>query len=169
MTEQQIKTRNKKVQEICNQKGYNSAEYIVDTDSVTYICKCEIKNTISYDGFIRPSKGGCKSCRNKMTFTLEYVKEIFEKNGCKLLSTEYINSNQHLEYECSCGNNSVIKLKEFQKGSKCKRCGYDKRTRPKNGMSVAEMHIFLKEKGCKGFRKLKKAELNELVKEYQEK
>ncbi len=59
-------------------------------------------------------------------FTYDYVKDLFEKQNCELLSKEYLNSSTKLKYKCSCGNISEILLHCFIGGARCQQCGYDK-------------------------------------------
>ena len=53
----------------------------------------------------------------------EYVKKAFEKRGCELLSTNYINSKEKLKYRCVCGNISHINFGNFSQGQLCWECG----------------------------------------------
>lgn len=59
--------------------------------------------------------------------TIEEARSIIEGkdgNGCKLLSTEYINNNTKLSILCACGNPFETRLKDFMNGQKqCKECG----------------------------------------------
>lgn len=52
------------------------------------------------------------------------VKKAFEDAGCTLVTTEYINSTQPLEYYCSCDHNVIetIKFNSFKVGCRCKKC-----------------------------------------------
>lgn len=52
------------------------------------------------------------------------VKDIFEKAGCQLLETTYVNSKTKMKYKCSCGSEKVheITLTMFQGGSRCNDC-----------------------------------------------
>lgn len=64
--------------------------------------------------------------RAKLAFKYEDVKSFFEKEGCRLLSTEYINARTKLEYICSCGNRAKIVFESFKVGNRCKKCGTQK-------------------------------------------
>ena len=55
--------------------------------------------------------------------TIEYIREQFEKEGYTLLSEEYVNSKQKLEYECSMGHRHNIGWGEwFRLGNRCPYC-----------------------------------------------
>ena len=60
----------------------------------------------------------------KPKLSYEFVKQKFEDRDCKLLSTEYINHNQHLRYVASCGHKHEISYSNFQrgKGKLCRAC-----------------------------------------------
>ena len=59
--------------------------------------------------------------------TIEEAREIVEGkngNGCKLLSTEYINNHTPLDILCACGEPFRKSLKDFENGGKqCPKCG----------------------------------------------
>ena len=50
--------------------------------------------------------------------TYQEVKSFIEGekgNGCKLISTEYVNSHSKLKIKCSCGNIFEVRFCDFQK------------------------------------------------------
>jgi hypothetical protein len=62
-------------------------------------------------------------------FTYLEVKDIFEKNGCSLVSIEYYDALTPLEYKCSCGELSKIRLSKFLAGQRCSICALKKGNR----------------------------------------
>ena len=56
-------------------------------------------------------------------FTIEYIKQYFTDNGCRLLETEYTNTRTKMKYQCKCGNESYIKFDGFKQGNRCVKCG----------------------------------------------
>jgi hypothetical protein len=54
--------------------------------------------------------------------TYEFVKESFEREGYKLLSKEYINSNDKLKYKCPNGHVHFIRWGNWQQGQRCFYC-----------------------------------------------
>ena len=61
--------------------------------------------------------------------TIEFIKGEFEKEGCILLSTKYINNKQRLKYICSNKHNSTVRWGDWQQGKRCRECsGYKKLT-----------------------------------------
>lgn len=57
-------------------------------------------------------------------FTYEQVRKMFEDAGCILISTEYKNSSEPLEYYCACDKTIIetIKLNSFIVGCRCPKC-----------------------------------------------
>ena len=96
----------------------------VDTP-LDYICECGNISKIR----IRDIKKGkrCKLCMGKKSseryrHSYAYVSGVFQQNNCKLLSSEYINNKQKLDYVCSCGNISTIAFDKFKAGQRCSNC-----------------------------------------------
>ena len=56
----------------------------------------------------------------KLTF--EFVKSVFEKEGYKLLSTEYINADSKLKYLCPNNHENEIRYSHFKSGNRCPDC-----------------------------------------------
>lgn len=112
------------VEKIFQEKGCRLLDkYLFYQGSMKYICKCgEIAQTSLY-GF-KKSKG-CRKCNThhlSLKYTHEEVVKIFEQNGCALLSKEYVSNGSPLNYKCNCGNISKIKLRDFNKGHRCRQC-----------------------------------------------
>lgn len=102
-----------------------SQEYRRAKDKLQFICVCGRSSEIAYDKF---SIGQlCRGCRGERTgkahrHTLEYVRDVFNKNGCTLLATSYTGNKEKLPYICSCGNRSEIAFAKFQSGQRCSGC-----------------------------------------------
>ena len=67
----------------------------------------------------------------KHLFNLESVKELYKSNGAEFLDDFYINQAYKHKYRCSCGREAVGTVATFRKGSRCARCGEEKRTKHK--------------------------------------
>ena len=91
--------------------------YINSCTKLKYKCSC---GNISYINFTSFKSGRrCKKCgqqksSNSQSHDYKYVKQYFKENNCELLSTEYKNNRQKLDYKCSCGNISQIKFVKFK-------------------------------------------------------
>lgn len=90
-----------------------------------YICKCGNEDKITFESFKQGAR--CPECakekiRNKNRNSYKEVKRFFKNNNCILLSSEYINNEQKLDYVCECGNEHSISFSSFQRGSRCPKC-----------------------------------------------
>lgn len=85
-------------------------------------CKCP-KGHITHLSFANWKKGNrCKYCAGKVRHTLEFVKASFEKEGYVLLSKEYSNGYQKLDYRCSEGHEHSIAWGNWNQGQRCPSC-----------------------------------------------
>lgn len=58
--------------------------------------------------------------------TFEYVKEIIEKEGYKLLSTIYVNASEKLLIQCTKGHIYEASWDIFNRGNRCKKCSVER-------------------------------------------
>jgi hypothetical protein len=105
-------------------KNYVNSKMLLD-----YICVCGSQSEISYGNFRIGHR--CSKCRyeksgSKRRHTYEYVKQVFQENGCTLLSKNYVSAHEKLDYKCICGNISEISYGNFSTGNRCKKCGIAK-------------------------------------------
>lgn len=115
------------VKSIFENEGYEllSTEYTNTQKKLEYICTKGHKNTISLNKFLGGRR--CPDCNNedkkvRYRHEYEYVANIFKEKDCELLSHEYINSSQILDFKCSCGNESTVTLAQFKLGVRCEEC-----------------------------------------------
>lgn len=120
------------VQQIFEQNNCQllSTEYTKNTNILEFKCKCDIQDEMSFKKYL--VQLCCNDCHKQtltrcFKYTYEEVKETFEKNGCQLLSTEYNNQLQELEYICECKNVAKIMFKQFLKDRRCMNCAIQKR------------------------------------------
>lgn len=103
-----------------------SDTYVNSRTKLDYICSCGSQSTITFSNFQKGQR--CRSCGNerlkvkKIALSLREVRDIFKANGCILLSTEYHGVDYVLDYICSCGTKSKVRLKDFRNGTRCKAC-----------------------------------------------
>jgi hypothetical protein len=103
-------------------RGYTllSRKYVSSRDLLWYLCPEMHMGCITFNNFQRGH--GCRFRRSKVKLTYEYVKEYFEKYGYTLISTEYINCMEKLEYLCPKGHLAAMKFNSFQQGKRCPKC-----------------------------------------------
>ena len=64
----------------------------------------------------------CPHCSGNARRTIEQIKEEFNKIGWTLLTTEYKNNKQQLDYICDKGHKHHICWNDFQQGYRCPYC-----------------------------------------------
>lgn len=116
------------VQSLFSGNGLTLLETIYVNSKTKMKCLCECGNTIYKTvGQVRLGQK-CVTCgyanRKERTFTYAQVKEFFEANGCVLLSPEYRNAVEYLDFICDCGKEGKVQYTHFRNGRRCKPCGY---------------------------------------------
>jgi hypothetical protein len=53
--------------------------------------------------------------------SIDFVREEFKKEGFQLLTTEYVNNRQRLEYICPSGHEGNISWNQWQHGIRCRK------------------------------------------------
>lgn len=91
---------------------------------LNFICKNEHITETTFNNFKKgrrcPCEGGIK------LYTEEEIEKIFTDNNCILLD-KYEKQLQVVNYICSCGNKSKIRIKHFLDGIRCGKCAQEKR------------------------------------------
>lgn len=128
-------------------------EYINSYRKLKYMCPKGHRHSISWSSFRRGH--GCPYCVGQGKLTIKFIKAEFEKEGCRLLTKEYKNSKQKLEYVCSKGHKHNISWSNWKKGQRCSYCsGKAKKTiefikeefRKEGYKLVSEIYINAKQK-----------------------
>jgi len=101
-------------------------EYKNVIQHLDYICSCGRSSKTTFSKF-KDRGQRCKECGKKKlsktkTLTYNEVYKRFEDAGCKLLSTEYIDSITKLKYICHCGNEAESTLGNFSTHKGCMNC-----------------------------------------------
>ncbi len=99
-------------------------DYINSKYPMCYICVCGKESKISLSSFSQGRR--CIDCGGKKKHTYESVKSYFDEQGCILLSKDYINSHEKLEYICSCGTFDSKNFNNFRNGQRCSNCKKNK-------------------------------------------
>ena len=94
-------------------------------EKLLYICPNGHKHSIAYRHF---HKGhGCLKCvgiDNSKRFRMDFsiIEDSFISNGYELLTTEYINAHQQLEYRYPYGHRHSMTWNNWSKGYRCPTC-----------------------------------------------
>lgn len=108
-----------------------SINFVNTKSNLLFQCECGNKFETKLDTFIRQNKRQCDKCtslnrKNKMKYDLKYIRDFIKENSdCVLLSSEYINNKENLQFKCVCGNIFETTFNEFYNGNKrqCNNCG----------------------------------------------
>lgn len=100
-------------------------KYINANTPIHVICKNGHDWYPTYGNY--SSGKGCGKCANNQTLEYEYVKNEIRKEGCELLSKEYINGNTPLIIHWKCGHiTNTSTWANFRRGEGCKICNASK-------------------------------------------
>jgi very-short-patch-repair endonuclease len=103
-----------------------STEYKSNKQKLDYVCKRGHLNSITADHFMR--KVGCSVCSGYKKKSIEEVRGIFIGRGYTLLSLEYSNNKQILEYLCNRGHYNRANLTDFCRSTiGCCECSHRKK------------------------------------------
>ena len=104
------------------ERGYVllAKEYIDAQSKMDYVCPNGHRHSMSWDNF---KKGvNCPYCVGKAKHNIEYIREKFKEEGYTLLTTEYKDNKQSLDYICPNGHKHHINWAKFQQGQRCPYC-----------------------------------------------
>jgi len=125
-----IKKTIEEIREAFESEGYTllTKEYKNNSQKLKYICPQGHRHSISWHEWQQGTR--CSYCAhikiaNKRKLDYEFVKSEFEKEGCKLLTKEYKNCYQKLEYICPRGHRHSIKWNSWQQGHRCFYCYHE--------------------------------------------
>lgn len=128
------------VREILNKHGCTllSDTYRLVSDKIKYKCRCGNIVEKKFNQFL--DRQTCKMCpterlkykkiildgENIAPSEIDKIKKYYEKHGSILLSNEYINCKNKLEYICKCGRKDKKRLEAFKHCPMCKFCSMPK-------------------------------------------
>ena len=112
-------------------EGYTllTTEYINSRQKLYYICPRGHRHYIIWKGW-KTTGHRCAVCSGRYKYNIDFIKSEFEKENYTLLTTEYKNNKQRLNYICPNGHNHSITWRDWIQGCRCKQCCLDKRRVP---------------------------------------
>jgi hypothetical protein len=108
-------------------EGYSllTKNYINSKQNLYCVCPNGHKTAMTWSNWQAGYR--CRYCAKNVRHTLEFVKASFEKESYTLLSTEYKNQKQKLNYICSQGHNNNITWTDWYSGGyRCPTCFFIK-------------------------------------------
>ncbi|MED3562232.1 hypothetical protein [Bacillus xiapuensis] len=111
------------VKKYVSDEGYELISDFYKNTSAKLLMKCPKAHVcqISFHKF-KDRGNRCTECSGYKKYTLEEVKDIFEKDGYTLLSTDYKKNTLPLKVRCSNGHESMRTLNNHLKGVDCRFC-----------------------------------------------
>jgi len=94
--------------------------YINAHQKLEYSCPKDHKHSVSWNKWQQGTR--CPYCSRKIKLTIEFVKESFKKYNYILLTKEYINSKQKLDYICPNGHRHSMIWDNWGQGKRCPTC-----------------------------------------------
>lgn len=121
-------------------EGYTliSDTYLAAKEHLKYVCPLKHKHSISWTAWQQGKR--CPYCAGQGKPTIEKIKKEFEQEGYTLLSKDYKNNKQKLDYTCSEGHKHSITWTKWLSGRRCPHCA--KNIKPEYGFVK---HAFEKE------------------------
>lgn len=113
-------------------EGYEllTIEYKNSKQKLEYVCSGRHKHSITWNSWKKGNR--CSYCYGNIKLIIEFVRSEFEKEGYQLLTTEYVNNRQKLDYICSKGHKHNINWGDWQSGYRCPYCYWINNTSSNN-------------------------------------
>ena len=108
-------------------EGYKllTTEYKGNSQRLEYVCPKGHVGSIMWNTWQQGSR--CLECSGKKKKDIEFIRRKFEKEGYQLLTANYINTYQKLEYVCSKGHRGSISWNNWGQGQRCAKCSGSKK------------------------------------------
>lgn len=97
-----------------------SSEYTGAFGKLNYICSNGHVHNISWNQWQQGKR--CPYCCGNARLTIDFIKSELTKENYILLTTEYINNRQKLEYICPSGHKYSTCWDDWNRGKRCKMC-----------------------------------------------
>jgi hypothetical protein len=127
-------------------KTYESSKKPLD-----FICSCGKPDTKRLEVFKR--RGKCRDCcyfeaQEDKRLTLDQAKEVFAKNGCTLLASEYKNNKTRMKYICKCGRQDFSSVDAMNDGQHCYECRNKKISDIASKYTIDDVREIFASRGC---------------------
>ena len=110
------------VKNIIEEVGYTllSDTYINSKQHLDVMCDKGHIYPVTLNNFTQGTR--CPYCFGNLRHSYEYIKNIVEKTGCRLLSSNYVNVESKLIFKCPKGHEFNMNYNNFQQGQRCPKC-----------------------------------------------
>jgi T5orf172 domain len=97
-----------------------SQEYTNNKRTLNYACQKGHKTQITWSSY--QSGNRCLECSGSAKYSISQVSDVFNQNGDKLISTQYLNRKALLVYCCKNGHEQTARFDVYRRGRKCSVC-----------------------------------------------
>ena len=135
---------------------YSNVKSQTERHIITFKCVCDNTETTYFSYFRSWDHKLCSVCTSKIKadhfkkyHDIKELAILFKDNNCILLSKEYINYGEKLDYICECGKESKISLGHFMDGQRCLECGIKKNAGENNSNwkgGISNLNEYLRRK-----------------------
>jgi len=127
-----------------------TTEYVNNKQNLDYICPNKHEHSISWNNWSKGQR--CTYCYREITRVgLDFIRSEFAKEGYQLLTTEYKNNKQKLDYICPKGHKHFISWGDWKSGNKCPYC---------SGKAKKDINFIKKELEKEGYKLLSNEYIN---------
>jgi len=144
-----IKKTFDEIREAFEKEGYTllTKKYRNNKQKLKYICSNGHINYTRWDNFQHGCR--CKKCEienliDRLRLDYDFMKESFESEGYILLTKEYKNNKQKLDYICPNGHRHSVKWNAWQQGQRCPYCHYESMTKYYTKEDLEKFNIYKK-------------------------
>ncbi|MEM4995006.1 hypothetical protein WKH56_20790 [Priestia sp. SB1] len=107
-----------------------TTEYKNTKTLMNFECHCGTSYDTTFERF-KLGKKQCLKCAQKehvdsQRLGYDFVNKYISDSGCKLVSTEYVNTKSKLDIICHCGEPFKKSFEKFKKSKSCVACSYKK-------------------------------------------
>lgn len=127
-----------------------SNEYKGSLIPLRYVCQCGHINELPLYRFEKGQGRVCPQCSGSKKKTIAEVRDIFAKEGCRLLSSKYKWNRDKVEYIARCGHRHLIKAAAFFEGEGrlCPICQRNENSKKRLRYTEEDQRAMLKQNGC---------------------
>lgn len=111
------------IKSMFEKEGYKllTKEYKNNRQKLEYVCPNNHHHSVSWNNR-KDRMARCPYCYGNIKPTIEFIKNQFRKEGYKLLTGDYINCSQKLDYICTDGHKHSISWDSWKQGHRCPYC-----------------------------------------------
>jgi hypothetical protein len=129
-----------------------SKEYINSKLPLSFRCSCGRNDSKTLEKF-KSRNPFCKECSKEKRLensrlSIDDVRLVFEKNGCQLIETNYVNTKTRMKCVCICGEIKYLKYEDVVNGRHCRECSFSKTAKGLLKYTINDVSSMFEKEGC---------------------